>query len=244
MMTLKTDHPTNPLPRIAILAHSENPPLEILTPLLQRLGFAPHVVRVPYGEELPDPATLRGLIILGAPMSVYNHPDLEWLQQEIGFVNSCLSRRLPIFGICFGCQLLAYVHGADVFEGRCGREFGLGPIELLPHADPVFGQELASVPRVFHAHRDTFSLPEGALQLMSNANYCNQAVRFGERVYGVQWHPEITGAVARRWHESGLERGSTYPNLPLPKDHAAEVNTAMPPIHAWLEGFCARLFKA
>ena len=59
-------------------------------------------------------------------------------------------------------------------------------------------------------HGDTFDLPDGAVRLAGSEPYPNQAFRF-ENAYGVQFHLEVSPAMAREWMEvpeyaSALER--------------------------------------
>ena len=65
-------------------------------------------------------------------------------------------------------------------------------------ADPVFAglpPELLTL----QWHGDTFELPPGAVLLAGSAAYPNQAFRYGERAYGVQFHLEVTPAMAKEW---------------------------------------------
>jgi GMP synthase-like glutamine amidotransferase len=55
--------------------------------------------------------------------------------------------------------------------------------------------------RVFHWHGDTFDLPPGALLLARSARYKNQAFRFGNRIYGFQFHVEVTKEMITQWFE-------------------------------------------
>jgi GMP synthase-like glutamine amidotransferase len=48
-------------------------------------------------------------------------------------------------------------------------------------------------------HGDTFDLPDGAALLAGSPAYPNQAFRFGSAAYGVQFHLEVSPALAREW---------------------------------------------
>ena len=48
-------------------------------------------------------------------------------------------------------------------------------------------------------HDDTFDIPAGAVVLASSAGCANQAFRYGERAYGLQFHPEVTPAILEDW---------------------------------------------
>ena len=65
-------------------------------------------------------------------------------------------------------------------------------------ADPV----LEGLPRelpTLQWHGDTFDLPPGAVRLAGSPAYPNQAFRVGRAAYGVQFHLEVTGPMAREW---------------------------------------------
>ena len=67
--------------------------------------------------------------------------------------------------------------------------------------------ELIHAARVFQWHGDTFDLPEGSVRLSSSDLYANQAFRYGDRVYGLQFHIEVTPAIVRDWllQEQGID---------------------------------------
>jgi GMP synthase-like glutamine amidotransferase len=74
------------------------------------------------------------------------------------------------------------------------------PVTLTDEAraDPVFAglpTDLLSL----QWHGDTFDLPDGAVRLASSEAYPNQAFRFGASAYGVQFHLEVSAAMAREW---------------------------------------------
>ncbi len=79
-------------------------------------------------------------------------------------------------------------------------EGGPSEVRLLPTAadDPIFGPEGERF-LTFQTHRDTFDLPPGAVLLGSTDLYPHQVFRIGDRVYGLQCHPEITPAIVESW---------------------------------------------
>jgi GMP synthase (glutamine-hydrolysing) len=158
------------------------------------------LVRLDLGPPVPAPADLAeaaGLIAMGGPMGVYD--DLAWLEPERVLLRAAVERRLPVLGVCLGAQQLAAALGAEVMEGPAP-EVGVGEVHLSTDAlhDPVFGPAPTPLPCV-HWHGDTFSLPEGAVRLAGNEAYENQAFRFGDSAYGLQFHVEVTGALVAHW---------------------------------------------
>ena len=94
---------------------------------------------------------------------------------------------------------MAAALGGAVTRGSAP-ECGVGEVHLTTAAikDPVFGPAPTPLPCV-HWHRDTFTLPEGAVRLAGNEAYENQAFRVGTRAYGLQFHLEVTASLAAHW---------------------------------------------
>jgi GMP synthase (glutamine-hydrolysing) len=158
------------------------------------------LLRIDRGDTLPPPAALvevAGLVVMGGPMSV--HDDLAWLAEERALLRRAVEARLPVLGVCLGAQQLAAALGGPVFEGPAP-EYGVGEVHLTTAAisDPVLGPAPTPLPCV-HWHGDTFGLPEGAVRLAGNAAYENQAFRFGDRAYGLQFHVEVTASLVAHW---------------------------------------------
>lgn len=157
--------------------------------------------QVPYryhemGEPLPNERH-SGLIILGGPMSA--NDDLPGLRDEIRLIEGTLKEELPVLGICLGSQLIARALGARVYR-NAQLEIGWERV-LLTEAgrwDAVF-EGIESGEMFFHWHGETFDLPEGASWLAYSEKTRHQAYRYGENVYGIQFHPEITAEMIADW---------------------------------------------
>ena len=186
--------------KLLVFQHSAAEPLGALDPLLRRAGF--RIRYVNFGRDpraMPDVARYDGLVVLGGPMNVGEDAAYPHLATEIACLRAALERDLPVLGICLGAQLLAAALGAAVRPARV-REIGWYPLEPAPaaRADPLF-RHFDGSQRVFQWHSYTFDLPEGARLLASTATCRNQAFRFGDRAYGLQFHLEADEALIRRW---------------------------------------------
>ncbi len=152
--------------------------------------------RVP-PERIED---YSAFIILGGPYHIYQAKERHpFLLEEMELLNILAERQRPVLGVCLGCQLLALALGGRVYR-HSRAEIGCHQATLnrMGVADPLF----SSFPNpfsTFHWHNDTFNLPPGAVHLAESAIAQNQAFRFGERVYGVQFHPEITRETLDDW---------------------------------------------
>lgn len=167
---------------------------------LRSAGLAPAQL-VPFDvmREAPTPAALDGaaaVFIGGSRFSVFE-PGVPNLDALVETVRVARERRLPIFGVCFGAQLLAHAFGGEVVRDESHREFGTFEIETSDEA--LTDLLLADAPMSFAAqcaHQDRIArLPSAAVLLASSAECPTQAFSFpGENIYGVQFHPERSRA--------------------------------------------------
>ncbi len=147
----------------------------------------------------PHPIDAYGaLLILGGAMHADQADRHPWLLEENLFLQRVLDLRLPALGVCLGAQLLAKAAHADVMPAP-EPEVGWFPVELTVEAaaDPVFSR----LPERFDAfqwHYYTHGLPAGAVELARSA-VCTQGFRLGERVWGTQFHAEVTAPQVERW---------------------------------------------
>lgn len=129
-------------------------------------------------------ADVKGIILSGSPCSVRdsNAPQIDL---------SAIKGRLPILGICYGAQYLAYKYGGDV-EASLAREYGRAMLEVKNQDDPLMkGVEPHS--QVWMSHGDTIArLPERGEVIASTETVANAAFHIkGEPTYAVQFHPEV-----------------------------------------------------
>jgi GMP synthase-like glutamine amidotransferase len=194
--------PTPPARPWAILQHVAHEGPGSIGRVLAERGTGVVVVRLDRGDPLPSAGDLDGLVVMGGPMGV--HDDLPWLSMERDLLRDAVDRDLPVFGVCLGAQQLAAALGAEVTTGPA-EEVGPGEVLLTTDGrrDPVLGPEYTglsgtTVPCV-HWHRDTFTLPDGAVHLAATRTFPHQAFRVGSRAYGLQFHVEVDAALADAW---------------------------------------------
>lgn len=136
----------------------------------------------PYRMQKPDPS-VKGVILAGSPCSVYD-PQAP----QIDF--SLFKGIVPVLGICYGAQMLAYRFGGRV-EPSPTREYGRASLSASG-SSPLF-DGIAFPTQVWMSHGDTITqLPEGAEAIASTESVKNAAFRIkGEDTYAVQFHPEV-----------------------------------------------------
>jgi GMP synthase (glutamine-hydrolysing) len=197
-------------PRVLVLQHIACEPPGVYEDVLRERGAELHRVEIDEGEALPDWRSVDAIVAMGGPMSVNDEAELPWLAEEKALVAEAVRAGTPYWGVCLGVQLLASSLGARVYAGP-EPEVGVLDVELTDEArsDPVFGSLPSRLPTL-QWHGDTFELPDGAVRLAGSPAYPNQAFRF-ENAYGVQFHLEVSRAMAREWadvpaYASALER--------------------------------------
>lgn len=123
-----------------------------------------------------------GIIFTGGPNSVYadNAPNVKKEIFDLG---------IPVLGICYGCQLIAYKLGGVVTHANT-REYGKSEIEY--RAGPLFdGVEKNNV--CWMSHTDYVSkVPEG-FSITATTKTCPAAGFADEKrkIYGIQFHTEV-----------------------------------------------------
>lgn len=155
------------------------------------------VCRVAAGETLPTPKGWSGVLITGSGAMVTER--LPWSERSAAWLRDAAADGLPLFGICYGHQLLAHAFGGTVGDNPAGREMGTVSVELQPHAgdDPLF----AGLPARFSAQtthlQSVLTPPPDAKVLARSARDGCQAFRVGPVAWGVQFHPEFSSAMMR-----------------------------------------------
>jgi GMP synthase (glutamine-hydrolysing) len=152
-----------------------------------------------WDAPLPRPLEDYGaVLIFGGAMHADQDDRHPWLREENAFIQRLFELGTPTLGVCLGAQLLAKATGAPVFPAT-QPEIGWLEVELAEAAtdDPVLGRLPARFP-AFQWHYYTYGLPATAEEL-ATSRVCTQAFRLGERVWGVQFHPEVTLAQVEQW---------------------------------------------
>ena len=147
----------------------------------------------------PGIDAIGGLIVFGGEMNVDEVEAHPYLLRERQLMADAVARRLPLLGICLGAQMLARVLGAQVRRAPL-RELGFKAVRLTEAgtADPLLAAFGRSA-RVFQWHEDTFDLPKEAELLATGDEVTNQAFRYGDRAWGVQFHFEVNQAGIDAW---------------------------------------------
>jgi GMP synthase (glutamine-hydrolysing) len=198
--------------KLLVLQHTPSEPMGILDPMLREAGFRIRYVnfaRDPFAQV--DVKRYAGLVVLGGPMNVDQTDRYPHLLHEIEVLQAAVERQIPTLGICLGAQLLAAALGAHVHPNPV-REIGWYPLTLSQAAsrDPLF-KHLDPATPVFQWHAYTFTEPRDSVHLASTASCANQAFRYGDFAYGLQFHLEVDGPLIERWLQHSQLRHELEP---------------------------------
>jgi len=142
----------------------------------------------PYNMPLERIAALgpKGIILSGGPSSVYDpgapHPAAGIFEAGI-----------PILGICYGLQSIAYTLGGEV-DRSARKEFGQAEVTIDDSSDLFSGiNGTSSKTLVWMSHGDALTrLPSGFEKIAHSDNSPISAVRHtAKKIFGVQFHPEV-----------------------------------------------------
>ena len=166
------------------------------------------------GDAVPAPDSFTHLVIMGGPMAVYEMHRYSYLVKEARLINAAIKANKHVLGVCLGAQMVAHVLGAKVYPGR-KKEVGWYEVALTAAglSDPLMSA-LALPDRnaalVFQWHGDTFDLPLTTAWLASSELFPNQAFRYADRVYALQFHIEVTPGIVLDWmaKEQGFDFAS------------------------------------
>ena len=124
----------------------------------------------------------KAIIFTGGPSSVYNDgaPHVDKGIFELG---------IPVLGICYGCQLIAYTLGGKVEHAET-REYGRQDAVYDKNCPLYKGLEDGIC---WMSHTDRVeALPEG-FKVVAHTDTCKIAAFADDKrkIYGVQYHPEV-----------------------------------------------------
>ena len=210
---------------------------------IQSLGYEEvrccHRLGDPLPERFDD---IAGVCVFGGPMSANDDTTMPFIADELAWIEKVLAAEVPYFGICLGGQMLARVLGATVKPNDEGwHEIGFHEIAPTGCGREVFGD----ITHVYQWHGEGFELPGEATLLATGVtgHFPNQAFRYGEISYGVQFHPECTRDIIEWWMTSASEKLSS-PGAHGPEQQIAGARAHDHKVDAWVRSFLADWFAA
>ena len=223
--------PPNP-PKILIVLHQQHSSPGKLGQMLTAKGFQLDICKPRFGDPLPKTMDEHaGAVIFGGPMSA-NDPD-DFVKAETDWIGVTLKEGAPFLGVCLGAQMLVKHLGGAVTPHCDGcAEIGFYRLEATEA-----GNRLGEWPgMVYQWHREGFNLPSDTTLLARGDIFENQAFSVNDTAFGIQFHSELTYAMACRWTVLGAERFK-MPKAQGRAEHMAGWFRYDPAIRLWLWNF-------
>lgn len=223
--------------RILIILHQERSSAGRVGQMLEKAGFELDIRKHALGDPLPETlAEHAGAVIFGGPMSA--NDDEDYVRREIDWHAVPLAENKPYLGICLGAQMLVRHLGGTVQS----HPDGMAEIGWYPLRATQAGSTLMDWPdMVYHFHREGFTLPDGAELLATAEAYPNQAFRYGDNAWAVQFHAELTQVMMQRWVVHGAHRFD-MPGAQLGREHLRGRVLYDQHLRAWLAQFLETVF--
>lgn len=149
-------------------------------------------------EPLAEPPDAFAGVIITGSSAMLTEPE-SWMETAAAWLRGAVSSETPTLGVCFGHQLLAHALGGRVGRNPNGLESGTVDVRLaVNRADDDLFRILPEVAS-FQAHHyeSVINLPQGTEIIGFNGHDAFHAVRYAPKVWGVQFHPEITAEIMR-----------------------------------------------
>ncbi|MCK0537536.1 glutamine amidotransferase [Alcanivorax quisquiliarum] len=149
--------------------------------------------------SLPAVTDIAAVVVTGSPSMVTDHES--WSERLAGWLRELVHAEVPVLGICYGHQLLAYALGGEVGYRAGGLALGTDTVQLTAGAvgDALLDGLPARFPAPFVHRQSVLRLPPGACRLAGHEPEPCQMFRIGQRAWGVQFHPEFSATVMREY---------------------------------------------
>ncbi len=138
-------------------------------------------------EEIKE-AGYKGIIFTGGPNSVYDMSSPH-------FDKELINAGIPILGICYGDQLLAWMGDGEITSAENSSEYG--KIELtVTNESPIF-KDVDTKSQCWMSHTDYIKTPPVGFEVTAVTDKCPCAAMQNKEknLFGVQFHPEVTHTI-------------------------------------------------
>lgn len=183
--------------RITCIRHISFEKIGVIEQWAQINGCQLTEIKSYLGEKLPKLDDFDLLVILGGPQSATELDKYIYLSEEIELIKQSVSAGKLLLGICLGAQLISVALGGETSKSA-EKEIGIYQVNLTEEGknSTLFSGFTSNFP-CMQWHGDTFSIPKGAKLLASSEACTNQAFSYGDSVFGMQFHLEVTKEIVK-----------------------------------------------
>lgn len=157
---------------------------QLITRRIREFGvyseLKPHTITAAEVKEIAP----KGIIFSGGPDSVYD-------EGALGVDDEIFNLGIPILGVCYGMQLMAYRLGGKVAPAD-NREYGKADIKVLDDDAKVF-QGLPREQTVWMSHGDLVQEAPAGFRVTATSENCPISAMDDDarKFYGIQFHAEV-----------------------------------------------------
>ncbi|MEL7463237.1 MAG: type 1 glutamine amidotransferase [Pseudomonadota bacterium] len=151
-----------------------------LAPHLQEAAFP--ILHIAGDDPLPTLTAYDGYVVTGSEKGVYDEAD--WMSPLRDFIRAARAAKTPIFGVCFGHQIMADALGGKAEKADKGFVIGAKSFDYQ-------GRSIEA--HAMHQDQVTAAPPEA--EVIASAPYCPvAALKYEFPALSVQFHPEYRRA--------------------------------------------------
>ena len=181
------------------------------------------------GEKLPAPGDFDGFILTGSKHSTYERSP--WMVGLIALLQQLRQKRIPVFGICFGHQIMADAYGG--LNAKSSKGWGVGAHQYNYETPDLPGSTAS-----FVFHQDQVQkVPPEATRIGGSAHCANGGVAYAFPASSGQYHPEFSAeyiqALAKKFRGDLLSDSVSANAL----DSIAHLPVDASPVAKWVADF-------
>ncbi len=151
-----------------------------IAPHLPEAGFT--ILHIAGGTPLPDATAYDGYVLTGSEKGVYDEAD--WIPPLKDFLNELRVAKIPVFGVCFGHQIMAEAFGGKAEKADKG--FIVGAQTYQTDEGTIAAHAM---------HQDQVTVAPPGAQITASAPYCPvAALAYDFPAASIQFHPEYRRA--------------------------------------------------
>lgn len=142
---------------------------------------------IPYNKITPEKIKTvgyKGIIFTGGPNSVYD-------EKSPHYTADILNLGIPILGICYGHQLMAYMAGGEITSANDSSEYGK---TLVTVEENILFDGFPEESVCWMSHTDYVKTVPAGFEIIAHTEKCPCAAMWDKKrkLFGVQFHPEVT----------------------------------------------------